>query len=59
MTAHLQRSGPLWATPQAIARHVRHAADRGGPIQYAPGYWRLVLAVMRAIPAPLFHRTRF
>lgn len=56
MTDHLKKGGPLWAKPDAVARIIRKAADRGGPIVYAPGFWRLILLVIRLIPAPIFHR---
>jgi decaprenylphospho-beta-D-erythro-pentofuranosid-2-ulose 2-reductase len=56
MTGHLPKGGPLWAKPEAVARIVRRAAERGGPVQYAPGFWRLIMLVIRLIPAPLFHK---
>jgi short-subunit dehydrogenase len=56
MTDHLKKGGPLWAKPEAVARIIRKAADRGGPVVYAPGVWRLILLVIRLIPAPIFHR---
>ncbi|MCI3132699.1 SDR family NAD(P)-dependent oxidoreductase [Phenylobacterium aquaticum] len=58
MTAHLAKSGPLWSKPEAIARVIAKAAVSGGPIVYAPAYWRLILWVIRALPAALVHRTR-
>jgi short-subunit dehydrogenase len=58
MTAHVQKSGPLWAKPEAVARIVRRAADKGGPVVYAPGFWRLILLIIRALPAPVMHRTK-
>jgi short-subunit dehydrogenase len=58
MTAHVAKSGPLWAKPEAIARIVRRAADKGGPVIYAPGVWRLILLIIRALPSPIMHRTR-
>jgi len=58
MTAHIAKGGPLWAKPEAIARIVRRAADKGGPIVYAPGFWRLILWIIRALPTPVMHRTR-
>jgi NAD(P)-dependent dehydrogenase (short-subunit alcohol dehydrogenase family) len=58
MTAHIAKSGPLWARPEAIARVVRRAAGKGGPVVYAPGFWRPILWIIRALPAPLMHRTR-
>lgn len=58
MTAHLPKGGPLWASPEAVAKVIRRAADRGGPVQYAPAFWRLILLVIRLVPAFVFHRTR-
>lgn len=43
-------------SPEAIARIVRRAAERGGPVQYAPRYWWLILLVVRALPWWLFKR---
>lgn len=58
MTDHLKKGGPLWASPEAVAKVVRKAADKGGPIVYAPFFWRLILLVIRLVPAPIFHKTR-
>jgi short-subunit dehydrogenase len=58
MTAHLRKGGPLWSKPEAIAAVIVAAAARGGPVVYAPWYWRLILLVIRCVPAPIFHRTR-
>lgn len=58
MTAGLKKGGPLWAQPAAIAAIVRKAADKGGPIVYAPWFWRFILIVIRLVPAPIFHKTR-
>jgi short-subunit dehydrogenase len=55
MTDHMEKGGPLWAKPDAVARIIRKAADSGGPIVYAPGFWRLIMLVIRLVPAPLFH----
>jgi short-subunit dehydrogenase len=57
MTASFKK-GPLWAKPEAIARIVRAAADRGGPIVYAPFFWRYILLVIRAAPASVLHKTK-
>jgi decaprenylphospho-beta-D-erythro-pentofuranosid-2-ulose 2-reductase len=57
MTAHVARKGPLWAQPEVIGRAIVKAADKGGPIVYAPSYWRVIMAIIRAIPAPIFHKT--
>jgi NAD(P)-dependent dehydrogenase (short-subunit alcohol dehydrogenase family) len=58
MTAHLPKGGPLWAKPETIAKVIRKAADRGGPIVYAPWFWRFILLIIRVVPAAVFHRTK-
>ncbi|MDR3474693.1 MAG: SDR family NAD(P)-dependent oxidoreductase [Devosia sp.] len=59
MTASLRGSGAKLATPEQVAVIVRRAADRGGPIQYAPPKWRLIMRIVREIPAPIFDRLNF
>lgn len=58
MTDGLKKGGPMWASADQVGRALRRAADRGGPIQYAPGKWRLVMAIIRAVPAFVFHKTK-
>ncbi|HEY3797225.1 MAG TPA: SDR family NAD(P)-dependent oxidoreductase [Caulobacteraceae bacterium] len=55
MTDHLEKGGPLWASPDALARVVRAAAAGGPPIRYAPFWWRWVMLAIRLVPAPIFH----
>jgi len=50
------RKGLMWATPETIARIVRRAADRGGPVVYAPWFWRWIMLVIRFLPAWVFNR---
>jgi decaprenylphospho-beta-D-erythro-pentofuranosid-2-ulose 2-reductase len=58
MTAHLKKGGPLWASPEAIAQVIVKAADRSGPVVYAPWFWRFILLIIRLVPAPVFHKTK-
>lgn len=58
MTDGLRKGGPMWATADQVGRAIRRAADKGGPIQYAPGRWRLVMLVVRSVPSFIFHRTK-
>lgn len=46
------------AAPETAARDIVRAVDRGLDTVYTPGYWRIVMAVIRAIPAPVFKRLR-
>jgi decaprenylphospho-beta-D-erythro-pentofuranosid-2-ulose 2-reductase len=59
MTAGMTKGGPLWATPEAVAAVVRRAADSGGPVVYAPARWRLIMAIIRMIPAAVFNKMNF
>jgi short-subunit dehydrogenase len=49
--------GRRLASAESVARIVRAAADRGGPVQYAPRHWWLIMLVVRALPWWLFRRT--
>jgi short-subunit dehydrogenase len=48
----------LVASPDAAARGILRAIARRRAVAYVPGFWRWVMAVIRAIPGPLFERTR-
>ena len=57
MTAHLpNRSGPLWARPEAIAEGILRALRQGRDTVYLPGFWRLILLLIRHVPEKLFKR---
>jgi len=58
MTDGLKKGGPLWAKPEAIGKAIRRAADKGGPVQYAPGLWRMIMLAIRMAPAFVFHKTK-
>ena len=57
MTAHLDRGGPLWATPDRIAADIEKAGKRGRRVLYTPWFWAPVMAVVRAVPRVVFYRT--
>ena len=46
--------------PAAIAKTIVAEADRasGKPIVYAPGFWRYIMLIIRAVPYRIFHRTK-
>jgi hypothetical protein len=58
MTDGMNKSGALWAKPEQIGRAIRRAAEKGGPIQYAPPLWRIIMLVIRSVPAFVFHKTK-
>ncbi len=49
MTAHLSR-GPLFATPDAVARDILHAIEHRRDVLYTPWFWRWIMAMVRMIP---------
>ena len=56
MTAELPKGGLLWAEPEAIAAVINAAMERGGPIVYAPWFWRWIMLVIRLLPQSLMNR---
>lgn len=57
MTAHLPQNA-LFAHARRVGRAVRRAIDRRHAVSYVPWFWRPIMAVVRALPAAIFHRTR-
>jgi decaprenylphospho-beta-D-erythro-pentofuranosid-2-ulose 2-reductase len=58
MTAGLQPP-PFAGEPEGVARQVLRAIDRGTPVVYAPPAWRLIMAVIRALPRAIMRRVGF
>lgn len=58
MTAHLDRSGPLWAQPEAIAQAIEGAIANRRRVVYAPWFWWPIMTAVRLAPRPLFYRTK-
>ena len=59
MTAHLNGSGPLWATPDAVAGDIVKAIAARRAVLYAPWFWRLIMLLVRTLPRAVMHRTKF
>lgn len=49
MTAHLAQ-GPLFATPEKVARDILRAMESRRDVLYTPWFWGPIMAVVRAIP---------
>ncbi len=58
MTAQFEK-GPLWSSPELVASKIISAIDKKKNLVYAPGYWRIIMAVVRSIPEALFKRLKF
>ena len=55
MTASFAK-GPLWAKPDAIAEGIVRAVAKRRAVVYLPGFWRVIMFVVRAIPERIFVR---
>ncbi len=55
MTAEFKK-GPLWSTPEKAARGIINAIDKGKDVAYLPGFWALIMLIIRLIPEPIFKR---
>src|SRR5262245_59099552 len=47
---------PLLASPERVARQICRAIRRRKNVLYTPSIWRLIMAVIRAIPESIFKR---
>jgi hypothetical protein len=48
------KKGLLWASPETIAKGIHKAIHKGSPVVYLPGFWRLIMFVIRLIPERVF-----
>jgi decaprenylphospho-beta-D-erythro-pentofuranosid-2-ulose 2-reductase len=56
MTAGFTKKGLLWAKPEAVAEVIVKAAESGGPVRYAPGFWAIIMLIIRHIPSAIFNK---
>lgn len=52
MTADMQH-GAIWATPEGIAPAIHKAITKGRLVTYVPGFWRLIMLVIRYLPTAI------
>ncbi len=50
---------PFAGEPEAVARRVARALERGTPEVYAPAIWRWVMALIRLLPRAVMRRVQF
>lgn len=50
---------PFAGEPEAVARRVVRALDRGEPVVYVPGMWRWVMLVIRCLPRFVMRKVGF
>jgi len=57
MTAHLQK-GPLFVKPEVAAQAIYRAMVRRNGVAYVPWFWQGIMAIIRAVPEPIFLKTK-
>jgi decaprenylphospho-beta-D-erythro-pentofuranosid-2-ulose 2-reductase len=57
MTAAFKK-GALWATPASVGQRIHAAIQQRRDVVYVPGFWRLIMLVIRSIPEFLFKRLK-
>ncbi|MFP4406562.1 SDR family NAD(P)-dependent oxidoreductase, partial [Rhodosalinus sp.] len=58
MTEGMDLPGPLTARPEAVAEAIARAVARERSVVYVKPVWRAIMMLIRAIPEPIFRRTR-
>ena len=56
MTAHIPERGPLWAQPEDVAQGIVKAIEKKRDVVYLPGFWALIMLIIRSIPELVFKR---
>lgn len=55
MTADFPK-GPLWASPEKVARDICKAIDKKRDVLYTPFFWRWIMLIVRHIPEFIFKK---
>ena len=58
MTAHLKLPPALTADPASVAKRIQQAIDRKRDVVYVPGFWWLIMTIIRLLPEPIFKRLK-
>jgi short-subunit dehydrogenase len=53
MTQHLPR-GPLFARPIVVGRGILRAVEKRKDVVYLPGFWAIIMFIVRSIPGRIF-----
>ena len=56
MTDGLDKSGPLWATPDSVGKGIVAAMRSGKSVAYLPRFWWMIMFIIRHIPEFVFKR---
>jgi len=57
MVAHLKKNA-LFTSPEKVARGIVRAAEKGKDVVYLPGFWALIMLIIRMVPEFIFKRLK-
>jgi len=57
MTAHLKK-GLLFASADKVAAGIDRAIEKKKDVVYLPGFWRLIMLIIRLIPERIFKKLK-
>jgi short-subunit dehydrogenase len=55
MTAHIPH-GTLFSSAQKVGTLAWKAISNGAPVAYLPHWWKIIMTIIRLLPAKVFHR---
>lgn len=55
MTAHLPKN-PLYSSPETVGKTIYNAMLKGKDVAYIPGFWRLIMFIIKLIPESFFKK---
>ena len=58
MTAGIEKSGPLWATPDRVAADIERGIAKRRRVVYTPWFWWLIMMIIRHLPWFVFRRLK-
>lgn len=50
------KKGLLWQKPEQVAKKIVKAIERHKGVAYVPGFWRLIMFIIKSIPDKIFKR---
>jgi decaprenylphospho-beta-D-erythro-pentofuranosid-2-ulose 2-reductase len=56
MTRGFTKKGLLWVEPEDVAATIALTAEKGGPVVYAPWFWRPIMLIIRHLPNSVFNK---
>lgn len=56
MTAHIKKGGPLWATPERVAKDIVRAIAKKKAVLYTPFFWKYIMLIIKNVPECIFKK---